>query len=75
MEWKSIETKVFNRKEYIAELLQFYDLETIKSVQTPIESKNGVTSNDELFDDNQNRKLHGSLQYLSKVSRPDIISQ
>ena len=62
-----------NQSTYIAKLFQKYDWERTKSVKTPLESLIDASSNDELFDENQYRKLLGSLQYLSNVSRPDII--
>ena len=61
-----------NPSTYIAKPLQKYDMEGTKSVKAPIESLIDASSNDELFDETQSRKLLGSLQYLSNVSRPDI---
>ena len=62
----------FNQKQYIEKLIEIWKCDYYKSVHIPLESLIDQSINSEDCNENIFRKLPGSLQYLSNVSRPDI---
>ena len=64
----------FSQKQYIEKLIEIWKCDYHKSVHIPIESLVDQSINSEDCNENSSRKLLGSLQYLSNVSRPDITS-
>ena len=62
----------FNQKQDIAKLIEIWKCDCYNSVHIPIESLVDQNVNSEDCNENLFRKLLGSLQYLSNVSRPDL---
>ncbi|GJW43966.1 putative ribonuclease H-like domain-containing protein [Tanacetum coccineum] len=71
---KEMSTEFENQDKYVAEILKKFDLASIKTASTPIETNKPLTNDEEAenVDVHLYRSMIGSLMYLT-ASRPDIM--
>ncbi|GJZ74431.1 uncharacterized mitochondrial protein-like protein [Tanacetum coccineum] len=63
-----------SQDKYVADMLKKFDLASVKTAKTPMETKMALTKDEEAneVDVHLNRSMIGSLMYLT-ASRPDIM--